>query len=66
MLGIDLQRAQPDAGAELARRLLEAGFIVNYQPHNAAIRPFPPYVITMAESDALLTEFDSALARAAK
>lgn len=61
MTGIELVRERANAGTDLARRLLSAGFIVNYQPHNAAFRLFPPYVITTDEIDAFLDAFDHVL-----
>ena len=66
MLGVELRRERADLGVRAARRLLEAGFIVNYQPHNASFRLFPPYIITNGEIDAFLDEFDSALSGAAE
>ncbi|MBU0639535.1 MAG: aspartate aminotransferase family protein [Planctomycetes bacterium] len=54
MVGIELDRDYSPKGVEIARRLLDAGFIVNYQPHNAAFRLFPPYVITRPEIDAFV------------
>ena len=64
LLGVALLREHAEAGQRIARSLLEAGIIVNYQPHNAAFRLFPPYVITTAEVDEFLSAFDAALGRA--
>jgi 2,2-dialkylglycine decarboxylase (pyruvate) len=66
MLGIELERELAREGEEVARRLLEAGFVVNYQLHNASFRLFPPYVILREEIDAFLSEFDSALCHATR
>lgn len=63
MVGIELERELARRGEEVARSLLEAGFIVDYQPQNAAFRLFPPYIITPDEIDAFLSEFDTALSR---
>jgi 4-aminobutyrate aminotransferase-like enzyme len=59
MVGIELDPASD--GAAIARQLLQAGFIVNYQPQNAAFRLFPPYIITTQEIDAFLDAFDGIL-----
>ena len=64
MLGIELEPDWAHAGIEIARRLFEAGFIVDYQPHNASFRLFPAYTITTKEIDAFLNQFDLALSRA--
>lgn len=61
LVGIELLREQADHGTEVARQLLESGFIVNYQPHNAAFRLFPPYIISTREIDSFLQAFDQAL-----
>lgn len=61
MVGIELERDWACQGAEIARRLLEAGFIVNYQPHNAAFRLFPPYVITTQQLDAFVSNLSAIL-----
>ena len=61
MAGIELSREGAAHGADLARQLLEAGFIVNYQPHNATFRLFPPYVIPTDKIDAFLETFDGIL-----
>ena len=61
MAGIELAPNWADRGTEIARRLLEAGFIVNYQPQNNAFRLFPPYVITPAQLDDFIEVFDQTL-----
>ncbi|MGB2984866.1 MAG: hypothetical protein WBE26_03205 [Phycisphaerae bacterium] len=66
MAGIELHRDWSNKGTQIARQLMEAGFIVNYQPHNAAFRLFPPYVISTRQIDVFLDGFDrilSALSR---
>ncbi|HUU83805.1 MAG TPA: aspartate aminotransferase family protein [Phycisphaerae bacterium] len=65
MVGIELARDQADKGVDMARRLLEAGFIVNYQPRNAAFRLFPPYIITTRQIDEFLDAFDNILSSVA-
>ncbi|UCE59948.1 MAG: aspartate aminotransferase family protein [Phycisphaerales bacterium] len=62
MLGIELDQDHSRKGAEVGRQLLEAGFIVNYQPQNAAFRLFPPYVISKEQINEFLGAFDNALA----
>lgn len=66
MLGVELERARADVGTRLARELLAAGFIVNYQPQNATFRLFPPYVITSEELEAFLSALDGLLAQHAE
>jgi len=61
MVGIELDPAWAKLGTEICSRLLASGFIVNYQPHNAAFRLFPPYVISSAEIQAFLEAFETAL-----
>ena len=63
MLGIELDHKYADAGVEIYQQLLEAGYIVNYQPHNAAFRLFPPYVISQAELEEFLRTFENILMR---
>jgi 4-aminobutyrate aminotransferase-like enzyme len=62
MIGIELRPEWSEKGPGMARRLLELGFIVNYQPHNRAFRLFPPYVISTSEIDAFLEAFRTVLA----
>ncbi len=63
MTGIELEAACSSRGAAVARDLLAAGFIVNYQPHNAAFRLFPPYTITERQIDGFLDAFETTLSR---
>jgi 4-aminobutyrate aminotransferase-like enzyme len=64
MIGIELTAESADQGPGMARRLLDRGFIVSYQPHNRAFRLFPPYVISGREIDAFLDAFRTVLAEA--
>jgi 2,2-dialkylglycine decarboxylase (pyruvate) len=59
-LGIELEQDRADQGAAMFRRLLEAGFIVDYQPQSATFRLFPPYIITIKEMDRFLAAFEGA------
>jgi len=61
MLGIELEQERAVEGEAAFRRLLDAGFIVDYQPHAATFRLFPPYVISTQEIDRFLTAFEHAL-----
>jgi 4-aminobutyrate aminotransferase-like enzyme len=60
MVGVELEQDQASRGTSLCRRLLEAGFIVDYQPHSATFRLFPPYVISTQEIDRFLEAFERA------
>ena len=62
LLGIELRPDCAERGSAIAARLLEEGFIVNYQPHNVAFRLFPPYVISDGDLDLFLEAFDDAFA----
>lgn len=46
MLGIELEKKRTAEGTKVFRRLLNAGFIVDYQPQTATFRLFPPYIIS--------------------
>ena len=61
MAGVELAPDRAERGPEIARRLLEAGFIVNYQPQNNAFRLFPPYVITAGQLDEFVAAFERTL-----
>jgi 2,2-dialkylglycine decarboxylase (pyruvate) len=61
MLGVELAQDQAAKGADALQRLLEAGFIVDYQPHAATFRLLPPYVISTQELDRFLAAFEDAL-----
>lgn len=41
-------------GTTALRRLLDAGFIVDYRPHTATFRLFPPYIISTQEMNRFL------------
>ncbi len=66
MVGIELERERAADGAATFRRLLDAGFIVDYQPHTATFRLFPPYVISAQEIDRFLEALDRALSNSAQ
>jgi len=61
MVGIELERERAAAGTAAFRRLLDAGFIVDYQPQTATFRLFPPYVISIQEMDQFLSAFERAM-----
>ena len=61
MLGIELEQERAAEGTAAFRRLLEAGFIVDYQHPTATFRLFPPYVISTQETDRFLAAFEDAL-----
>jgi 2,2-dialkylglycine decarboxylase (pyruvate) len=61
MIGIELDPALASKGEAIERRLMEAGFIVDYQPHAATFRLFPPYVISREEIARFLNAFEEAL-----
>ena len=60
MVGIELEQDRAAHGTTIYRRLLEAGFIVDYQPHTATFRLFPPYVISAQEIERFLEAFERA------
>jgi 2,2-dialkylglycine decarboxylase (pyruvate) len=60
MAGVELEPERAAEGPVICRRLLEAGFIVDYQPHTATFRLFPPYVISTQEIDHFLAAFSGA------
>jgi 4-aminobutyrate aminotransferase-like enzyme len=61
MLGIELEQQWAAGGTAAFQWLLEAGFIVDYQPHTATFRLFPPYVISIQEIDHFLAAFEDVL-----
>jgi len=61
MVGIELERERAAEGTAAFRRLLDAGFIVDYQPQTATFRLFPPYVISIQEMDQFLSAFERAM-----
>jgi 4-aminobutyrate aminotransferase-like enzyme len=61
MLGLELAENRADKGMDVFRQLLDWGFIVDYQPHTATFRLFPPYVISVEEIDRFLGAFDASL-----
>ena len=61
MIGVELDRTFAPKGEAIERRLREAGFIVDYQPHAATFRLFPPYVISRGEIDRFLNAFEAVI-----
>ena len=61
MLGIELRKGWVDNGTTVSRRLLEAGFIVDYQPQTTTFRLFPPYTISIENMDRFLAAFKGAI-----
>jgi 2,2-dialkylglycine decarboxylase (pyruvate) len=61
MLGIELNQALATKGEAIEKQLMQAGFIVDYQPHTATFRLFPPYVISREELDRFLKAFERVL-----
>jgi 4-aminobutyrate aminotransferase-like enzyme len=61
MVGVELEKGQNAEGAAIARRLLDAGVIVDYQPSTATIRLFPPYIISLSQIHVFLEKFAQAL-----
>jgi len=61
MIGIELEQDRAAEGTAAFRRLLEAGFITDYQPRTATFRLFPPYVISLQETERFLSAFESAI-----
>jgi 4-aminobutyrate aminotransferase-like enzyme len=51
MIGIELDGGYSGSGLGVHRRLLNAGFITDYQPATGTLRLFPPYVISTRELD---------------
>ncbi len=61
MVGVELAADRAGKGAEIAGRLLDRGFIVNWQPLSRSFRLFPPYVIASAEIAAFVEAFDDVM-----
>jgi 4-aminobutyrate aminotransferase-like enzyme len=61
MAGVELAVERAGKGAEIAGRLLDRGFIVNWQPATRSFRLFPPYVIASAEIAAFVEAFDDVM-----
>jgi 4-aminobutyrate aminotransferase-like enzyme len=61
MLGVELEQKRAAEGTATFRRLLDAGFIVDYKSQTATFRLFPPYVISTQETDRFLIAFEHAL-----
>jgi 2,2-dialkylglycine decarboxylase (pyruvate) len=61
MLGIELEPGWETTGAAVYQRLLESGYLVDYQPHTGTFRLFPPYVVSTEEMDRFLAAFEGAI-----
>lgn len=61
MLGVELYEEAADFGMKAAKKLLEAGFIVNFSPASRSFRFFPPYIITREEIDSFVDVFKQVL-----
>ncbi|MGE5652680.1 MAG: aspartate aminotransferase family protein [Bacillota bacterium] len=57
MVGVELHPEWQPYGANVAQRLLEAGFIADYHAATGTFRLFPPYVITREQVDAFTACF---------
>ena len=62
MIGVELEPEVAARGPELAARLLEAGFIVDFHAASSSFRLLPPLVISAEEVDAFLGAFRDVLA----
>ena len=61
MLGVELGPDHAGEGAELERRLIGEGFLVDFHRGSSTFRFFPPYVITREEIDSFIGAFREAL-----
>jgi 2,2-dialkylglycine decarboxylase (pyruvate) len=61
MVGVELAEDYAANGPAIIGRLLDAGFILDFQPQAATFRLFPPYVISSQEIDAFLVAFEQVL-----
>jgi 2,2-dialkylglycine decarboxylase (pyruvate) len=61
MVGVELEPDRASEGPAVLDRLLAEGFIVDYQPHTATFRLFPPYVISAQEIDQFVAAFERVL-----
>lgn len=57
MVGAQLHADVSQRGAQIAQRLLEEGFVVDYHVPSATFRFFPPFVISREEIDDFLRAF---------
>ncbi len=60
-MGVELEPEVSEKGMEVAQRLLESGFIVDYHSFTSTFRLFPPFVISEQEVDAFLQVFQQVL-----
>ncbi len=61
LVGVEFAAQWAERGSDVVSRLFERGFLVNYQPHTAALRLFPPYVIDSAEIESFVAALRSVL-----
>jgi len=61
MVGVELHPDVASKGAEIAKRLLEIGFIIDFHSPTATFRLFPPYVISNEEIDGFTKAFKQVL-----
>ena len=61
MIGVELTPERSRDGVARCQQLLAEGFILDYSPHTATFRLFPPYVISTRELDAFLRTFERIL-----
>lgn len=62
MIGVELTPERSREGVARCQQLLAEGFILDYSPHTATFRLFPPYVISTRELDAFLRTFERIMA----
>jgi 4-aminobutyrate aminotransferase-like enzyme len=61
MVGVELGAEWTGIGAQVQHSLLEDEIIVDYQPHTATFRLFPPYIISEQEIERFLVALGAAL-----
>ena len=61
MIGVELTDDRVEKGIDVFQRLLDEGFIVDYQYNTATFRLFPPYIISTREIDSFLIAFELSL-----
>ena len=62
MVGVELRPDSAAQGPDVARHLLEAGFILDFHVPTSTFRLFPPFVITCQEIDGFVEAFGKVLA----
>jgi 4-aminobutyrate aminotransferase-like enzyme len=61
MVGVELAAERAAAGPGVARRLLEAGFILDFHAATSTFRLFPPFVIAKRQIDEFVEAFERVL-----